>query len=232
MSYTKLPNRILVSESSDIIRDIDNEFNQARETLMNKVNMFINCFNKLEVGEINEQLFRIVIKEGVDNYANKSFENLNKQLAKSGITAPTIIEQFNLNQSAKISELRFFYDDLIRYNTNISKISEYMPTLEDVSITNSQVSLIEKDLESLKDSRARLYIDSAVGLKLYEHGEKLAALFNEINDIIRSTGSYNFTDISDFIDIAGWDHQKDQHNQAEMVVNKEGIYRLTKSIEK
>lgn len=225
MSQNETAKRILVSENSIKIQEIDNEFDQSRKSLVDKVNLFINRFNKLEIGNIDDALFKKVMKAGIDEYTNKSFETLNKQLAKSGITMSTIVDQVAVSHSSKISELRSAYNDLLAYDMKASQTAAHAPTLQDVTITNSGVEVNEKDLEGRKDQLARRFIESDLGLSLYAKGEQLAFLLNEINGIIKSSGAYNITDITDFAELAHW-RTDVPLDQAEMTVNKEGIYQL------
>lgn len=94
--------------------------------------------------------------------------------------------------------------------------------LADIEVINGLAAIKnEKDLEGLKDSVARKYIDTDAGYDLVAKAESLAEILNSINNILRDN-IYNISELNDFGDVVKYKsvpHGAD----AELEVNLPGI---------
>lgn len=224
--------RILVNEDSAKLKEIELTIQDERNNLLNRAVRFVSSFNSLGIEQMDNNLFLKVIKDGVDEYADKSLETLRDQFKKSGITMDVVMKPAFSDQEIKIRNLKADYIHLLSYNDRVSKISSIQFKLEDISINENLSTVIKlKDFEDVIDSYSRTFIDDQLGLKLHKKGEELAALFNEINDIIKTAGGYNINDVVDFADLARWKWKNgSEANNAESIVNTEGVYQLTKQV--
>lgn len=227
--------RILVKEDFARLYEIEAAALNEKADLRNKALKFVSKFNNLGFEDpLDNETFQTILTDGVEALAQSSQDIVMAELKASGLRSEVIMRPALDEQSQRIREAISAFNELKAYDDKKPQINGLKFSTDDVVIEGLDV-IIESDLDidALKDSYARTFIEGELGLALYEKGEELAALFNQINGIIRTAGGFNINDTADFSDLATWKWKgSDGRASAEAIVNTEGVYRRSRDIER
>ncbi|MHB1178666.1 MAG: hypothetical protein ACYCZO_10085 [Daejeonella sp.] len=225
--------RILVKEDLQKVKLIDQSYDQEKALLKSKVFAFKTKFDRLDIGELDTKTYLQIINNGLEAYTNKSTKQAYDQLSAAGLTSEAITGPAMARQNVFVSEASSGLNNLLSYRIRKPLYPGMNIALDNIDIVNGlPVIKKEVDLEEIKDQDARQYINTEVGLILHQKAAELADLLNSINDILRSNGTYNITDLSDFSDLVDYKlcQTYQERLNARLEVNLQGIHDHAKKI--
>jgi hypothetical protein len=226
--------RILIHQNDELIKKINQAYESEKELILARANNVIAVFSDFdedysENGSTTAK-YNELLENGPQHYIDAAVNKITAEFSTAGITSSAIL-------GIPIAETTRKGNDLIRVFTELQQYLEIKPAylglkfaLTDIEVNNGLAAIKnEKDLEGLKDTLARQYIDSEVGYDLVAKAERLVDIMNSINDVLRTNNIYNLGELNDFGSFAKFQYPTDR-SDLKLEVNLVDIYQYALTI--
>ncbi|MBC8984769.1 hypothetical protein H9X96_03160 [Pedobacter sp. N36a] len=227
--------RILIHQNDEIIKQIDQAYLNEKSLILSKANNVIALFTEfdetyIELGSTTAK-YNELLAVGPQSYIDAAISKIKAEFATAGITSPAVTDAVTAQTYEKGNAFLRAFNELLQYlDLRLILRLEYPGmtfALTDIKVVDGLAAIKnEIDLEGLKDSRARQYIDTETGYDLVAKAESLVNILNSINETLRSNGLYNITDLNGFGDFAEYVYPA-QGSNAKLEVNLPGIHNYT-----
>jgi len=225
--------RILIQQNDETIKKIDQAYLKEKADFLARVNSLLGHYSTFDETfadtGITTAKYNDLLESGSQVLIDAAINKIKDQFIQAGITAPAVVSLATERTEQAGNGFNEAYNNLLCY-LDIPNIYGLKFTLSNVKIENGVAVIDEEiDLEPLKDSKARQYIDTEIGYDLIAKSENLVSILNSINDILRANNIYNITELNNFGDFAKYQHHiagSDDH----LEVNLPGIYEYARRI--
>ncbi|MFY8096521.1 MAG: hypothetical protein ACOVMH_01785 [Flavobacterium sp.] len=222
MEKTKKQTRVLVSEDKGLFNQIIKDFKQFLPILTELKKDYEN----LEIGEFNEEAFKILKEKGTSFFEDKFILKLNKELDKMGAESAFLRNNISSNSNVLIEKFKDSYKNAKKFIPE-TYTGEKRPTLKLEQISYKYTFFIdESDEELILENYCRLYLETETELNVLAIVENLKNAANKLlNDVIEPSKMTYVNKIMCFIDVLKLDEQN------KFTVNYSNIKGISRRIE-
>jgi hypothetical protein len=227
--------RILIGENAEMIGKIDQAYAKEKNTILERANAVMALFSEFDAtyGDTGTTTVKYnqLLTEGAQSFIDAAINTIKSQFTTAGITSAAVINVAIASTEQKGNGFLKAYNELLQYLQLPALYPELKFALSDVKFVNGLAALkAEKNLEALKDIKGRWYIDTQSGYTLVDKAVSLVAIFNSINDFLKSNRQPQITSMDDFSKLAKYKHSADS-SIVETEVNNEDIYYMARKID-
>ena len=226
--------RILISENAEVIKLIDQAYENEKASLLAKANTMMAWFSEFdetfnETGTTTSK-YNQIISIGVQPYIDAAINKIKDEFTTVGITSSAVLAVATERTEQRGDGLIKAYNELLHYLEVPAKYPALKFALSDVKFVNGLAAVnAEKDLEPLKDTKARNFIDTAEGYELIEKAEVIAAAMNSLNDYLGSKKISQIITLEDLRDFVDYKISSD-NSIVQLEVNYKDIHYLSRKM--
>lgn len=210
--------RILIKEDVNLYREIAKDLKQFIPVL----NELKASYEALEIGTLNNDVFKQIILLGPTNHTELYIKNLNAQLEKIGITSSIVRENAIKNHEYIIERFKKAVNDAKKFYPEIYTANRPKLVLKFISFQGGLFQISKEDKEMILESFCRIYLENEEEINLYDISQKLAIAFNNYLDVFSKTGIPSINHHYSGSHVLRYD---DHMNQ--MIVNHEGVKQVS-----
>ena len=206
--------KILIKEDVNLYREIAKDLKQFIPVL----NELKASYEALEIGTLNNDVFKQIILLGPTNHTELYIKNLNAQLEKIGITSSIVRENAIKNHEYIIERFKKAVNDAKKFYPEIYTANRPKLVLKFISFQGGLFQISKEDKEMILESYCRIYLETEEEIKLFQVSQNLAEAFNEYLEIFNQTGIQSIDKHYSGSHVLKYDNDNNV-----MIINPEGV---------